>query len=132
MSRRGDYASGLFQAYFLFLLLFSPFITKLLKGAIFRPKIFFTKLLLPPQKFAALGGRLVRLVVKPALDIDSSQLTLLALFDVSAAFDTVDHEILRKRLEISFGLSGNFLSWVGSFLSERSLCVVHEPSRSAS
>src|SRR6218665_1059925 len=53
----------------------------------------------------------------------SSQLTLLALFDVSATFDTVDHEILLKRLEISFGLSGNFLSWVGSFLSERSLCV---------
>src|SRR6218665_2753967 len=63
--------------------------------------------------------------------VDSSQLTLLALFDVSAAFDTFDHEILLKRLEISFGLSGNFLSWVGSFLSERSLCVVHAPSRSA-
>src|SRR6218665_1812116 len=44
--------------------------------------------------------------------VDDSQLTLLALFDVSAAFDTVDHEILLKRLEISFGLSGNFLSWV--------------------
>src|SRR6218665_1168527 len=34
-------------------------------------KYFFTKLLLPPQKFAALGGRLVRLVVKPALDLFS-------------------------------------------------------------
>ena len=58
-------------------------------------------------------------------------LTLLALFDVSAAFDTVDHEILLKRLQISFGLSGNFLSWLGSFLSERSFCVVHGPSRSS-
>src|SRR6218665_231409 len=66
-----------------------------------------------------------------AVDTCSSQLTLLALFDVSSAFDTVDNEILFKRLEISFGLSGNFLSWVGSFLSERSLCVVHGPSRSA-
>src|SRR6218665_844825 len=61
------YAPGLFQAYFLCLSLFSPFITKLLKGAIFRLKNIFTKLLLPPQKFASLGGRLVRLVVKPAL-----------------------------------------------------------------
>src|SRR6218665_3275979 len=61
------YASGLFQAYLLFLSLFSPFIPKLLKGAIFRPKNIFTRLLLPPQKLAALGGRLVRLVVKPVL-----------------------------------------------------------------
>ena len=62
--------------------------------------------------------------------IDRSQLTLLALFDVSAAFDTVDHEILLDRLKISFGLSGTFLHWLGSFLSERSLCVVHGSSRS--
>src|SRR6218665_2237848 len=61
------YASGLFQAYFLCLSLFSPFITKILKGAIFRLKNIFTKPLLPPQKFGALGGRLVRLMVKPAL-----------------------------------------------------------------
>jgi len=44
------------------------------------------------------------------MGVDSSQLTLLALFNVSATFDTVDHEILLKLLEISFGLSGNFLS----------------------
>src|ERR1043165_4466254 len=30
-----------------------------------------------------------------------------------------------------FGLSGNFLTWLGSFLSERSLCVGHGPSRSS-
>ena len=51
--------------------------------------------------------------------VDSSQLSLLTLFNGSTAFNTVDHEIVLKRLEISFGLSGNFLSWVGSFLSER-------------
>src|ERR1700733_7399435 len=62
--------------------------------------------------------------------VDSSQLTLLALFDVSAAFDTVDHDILLKRLQISFGISGNFLNWLDSFLNERSLCVVHGSSRS--
>ena len=57
--------------------------------------------------------------------IDSHNLVttrLLALFDISAAFKTVDYEILLERLEISFGLSGNFLSWVGSFFSALPLC----------
>ena len=62
--------------------------------------------------------------------IDRSQLTLLALFDVGAAFDTVDHEILLERLDKSFGLSGTMLSWLKSFLGERSLCVVHGSTRS--
>src|SRR6218665_1248089 len=39
---------------------------------------------------------LLRLLSDVYAAIDSSQLTLLALFDVSAAFDTVNHEILLK------------------------------------
>src|SRR6218665_1722960 len=62
--------------------------------------------------------------------IDHSQLTLLALFDVGAAFDTVDHGILLERLRISFGVTGAFLCWLESFLGECTLCVVHGPTRS--
>jgi hypothetical protein len=61
--------------------------------------------------------------------IDRSQVTLLALFDVRAAFDTVDHDILLRRLSTSFGLSGNFLDWFGSFLHDRSFSVVHGSAR---
>src|SRR6218665_3671953 len=61
--------------------------------------------------------------------IDRSQLTLRALFDVSAAFDSVDHEILLERLQISFGVTGAFLCWLRSFLGERSFCVVHGSTR---
>src|SRR6218665_739881 len=73
---------------------------------------------------------LLRLLSDVYAVTDSSQLTLLALFDVSAAFDTVDHEILLKRLNVSFGLSGTLLLWLRSYLTERSLCVVHGSSRS--
>src|SRR6218665_3608124 len=62
--------------------------------------------------------------------IDRSQLTLFALFDVGAAFDTVDHGILLERLRISLGVTGAFLCWLESFLGERTLCVVHGPTRS--
>src|SRR6218665_683116 len=74
---------------------------------------------------------LLRLLSDVYAAIDSYQLTLLALFDVSAAFDTVDHDILLKRLNVSFGFSGTLLLWLRSFLTERSLCVVHGFSRSS-
>ena len=41
---------------------------------------------------------------------------------------TVDLE--RLGLNISFGFSGTLLLWLRSFLSERSFCVFHGPSRS--
>src|SRR6218665_2445976 len=56
--------------------------------------------------------------------MDKSHVTLLALFDASSAFDMVDHEILLRRLETSFGLSGSPLNWFRLYLFDRSQMVV--------
>ena len=62
--------------------------------------------------------------------MDCGQVTLLALFDVSSAFDSVDHTILLQRLSVSFGLTGKPLDWLSSFLTDRLNCVVFGSSRS--
>ena len=63
--------------------------------------------------------------------IDRAELTLLALFDVSAAFDTVDHiNILLKRLNVTFGLSGSFLGVDRLFPPRTYFSVVYGSTRS--
>ena len=39
--------------------------------------------------------------------------------DLSAAFDKVDHHILIKRLESTFGINGTALSWLKSYLENK-------------
>jgi hypothetical protein len=46
--------------------------------------------------------------------------TCVCLLDLPAAFNFIDHSILIRRLNSSFGISGCVLSWVKSHLSNRS------------
>ena len=55
---------------------------------------------------------------------DKNDISILALLDLSAAFDTIDHHILLERLRINTGLSGTILSWFESYVTGCSLSVI--------
>ena len=61
---------------------------------------------------------------------DKHQVSLMALLDLSAAFDTLDHSILLKRLELTFGIHETVLKWFASFVQNRQQCVIVDGVRS--
>ena len=54
------------------------------------------------------------------LDIDKGKVTALTLLDLSAAFDTIDHNMLIKRMSMWHGITGTALIWFSSYLIEKS------------
>ena len=56
--------------------------------------------------------------------LDNGRVAALVLLDLSAAFDTIDHSILTERLHKSFGISGDALTWIISYLRQRNQQVV--------
>ena len=56
-------------------------------------------------------------------ELDYGHQAVLALLDMTAAFDTVDHSILLQRLYHAFRITDGALDWFTSYLSNRSQSV---------
>jgi len=62
---------------------------------------------------------MLKIVSDLLLMCDRGQVTLVALLDLSAAFDTVDHDILLNRLQLAFGIRGTAFKWIEPFVTGR-------------
>ena len=59
---------------------------------------------------------------------DRGEVTLLCMLDLSCTFDTVDHGILLDRLRCAFGIQGVAISWIESFLQDRTVSSYRQPT----
>ena len=55
--------------------------------------------------------------------VNDNNMVALILLDSSAAFDTVDHDILLERLENNFMIKNKAINWIRSYLEDRTFSV---------
>ena len=72
------------------------------------------------RQFHSTETALIKVMNDILLKMNSQHVTLLILLDLSAAFDTVDHQLLLERLSDEVGIRGTALNWFRSYLSDRS------------
>uniref|UniRef100_A0A8C6L5A4 Reverse transcriptase domain-containing protein n=1 Tax=Nothobranchius furzeri TaxID=105023 RepID=A0A8C6L5A4_NOTFU len=75
------------------------------------------------KAFHSMETALIKVLNDIMLETDRGNPVLLALLDLTAAFDTVDHEVLLHRLEYNVGISGLALDWFRSYLKDRTVSV---------
>ena len=66
---------------------------------------------------------LLEIVNDLLLSVDNGKMSIVMFLDLSAAFDTIDHNILLSHLEYIFGMHSAALQWFFSYLSNRTQTV---------
>src|SRR5208282_5763119 len=114
------------------------FISKIVERIVIKQLVNFLQMnnLMPPMQSAyrrhhSTETALLRILSDFFAAVDGQRVTLLGLLDLSAAFDCVDHDILIRRLQLSFGIDGTALAWIASFLCDRTQQVSYNGRLSA-
>ena len=71
------------------------------------------------REFHSTEAALFRVNNDISASLDKGHVTALTLLDLSAAFDTIDHNTLTNRLAEWYGVSGMVLAWFKSYLCGR-------------
>ena len=76
------------------------------------------------RKFHSVETALLKIQNDLLLAIDKKKVSAVVLLDLSAAFDTVDHQILLTRMSSHFGIQGSAIEFLSSYLISRTQSVV--------
>ena len=82
------------------------------------------------KRFHNTETALLRVQNDTLCEIDNQKCVVLLLLDMSAAFDTVDHELLLERMAKRYGVKGNALKWFRSYLQDRKQFVMIDGTKS--
>ena len=72
---------------------------------------------------------IITLVDRITHSLDRGDIVISVFLDLKKAFDTVDHQILLKKLS-AYGIRGNILQWFKSYLTDRSQYVIYDGKQS--